>query len=60
MKKTNKINRRDFFSESVKITAATTLSMAALIEKSEAKNQTLTIDSPDFIIDLITHTCQTD
>ena len=55
MNKTDKMNRRDFFSESAKITAATTLSMAALIEKSEAKDQHTKIEPPGFIIDSHIH-----
>jgi len=55
MKRSDKMNRRDFFSNTAKITAATTLSMATLIKNNHAKNQTPEFNLPDFIIDSHIH-----
>ena len=55
MKNSDMMNRRDFFSNTAKITAATTLGMTMLVKNTQAKSQTTKSDLPDFIIDSHIH-----
>jgi hypothetical protein len=53
--KTDKLNRRDFFSQSAKIAAATTFGIVAINNKVEATEQKSEVKAPDFIIDSHIH-----
>ena len=55
MSQRDKLNRRDFFSQSAKIAAATTLGISAISDNVEAVGQESDVKIPDFIIDSHIH-----